>query len=318
MFRGFMPSRPVSAGSARPTSPARPTADWSVAQVLSHLGSGAEIALTQLQAARTGTTPPGPGHFRAVWARWDARPPRQQAAAFAEAVPRLHDAIEALDDAGRRELRPHFHAGPVDLPVFLAFRLAEQALHAWDVHVPFEPAAAVDAGAVGLLAELLPFGASMADAEVLGALAPARLTVVTSDPARRFVLDLGAQARLCPADDGEVSGSLRLPAEALIRLVTGRLDPAHTPRGPLPRAGRPWMPCGGCTADTDPRRHPATETAGRNLSAEHAPAPEAAQQWQQAAWSGRYRAGCRAAGFDDAHPARVGHDRAYLPARPVQ
>ena len=215
-------------------------AEWPVAQVLSHLGSGAEIALAQLEAARTGTTPPGPGHLRAVWARWDARRPRQQAAAFAETVPRLHDAIEALDDAEQRELRLYFHAGPVDLPVFLASRLAEQSLHAWDVHVAFEPAAAVDAGAVRLLAELLPFGASMADAEVLGALAPARLAVLISDPARRFVLDLGAQARLCPADDVEVPGSLRLPAEALIRLVTGRLDPAHTPPGTVAE-GRPSL-----------------------------------------------------------------------------
>jgi uncharacterized protein (TIGR03083 family) len=215
-------------------------AGWPVAQVLSHLGSGAEIALAQFQAARASATPPGPGDFRAVWARWDALPPRQQAAAFAESVPRLHDAIEALDDAERRGLRPYSHAGPVDLPAFLAFRLIEQALHAWDVHVAFEPATAVDPEAVGLLAELLPFGASMADAQVLGALAPARLTVVTSGPARRFVLDLGAQARLDPADDGEVSGSLRLQAEALIRLVAGRLDPAHTPAGTVAE-GRPSL-----------------------------------------------------------------------------
>jgi hypothetical protein len=76
-----------------------------------------------------------------------------------------------------------------------------------------------------------PGPGSLADAEVLGALAPARLAVVTSGPARPFVLDLGAQARLCPADGKAVSGSLRLPAEALIRLVTGRLDRAHTPAG---------------------------------------------------------------------------------------
>jgi uncharacterized protein (TIGR03083 family) len=214
--------------------------DWSVAQVLSHLGSGAEIALAQLQAARAATTPLGADDFRAVWARWDARRPREQAAAFAEAVPRLHDTVAALDQAERRELRPYFHAGPVDLVVFLAFRLVEQALHAWDVHVAFEPASAVDADAVRLLVDLLPLGASLADAEVLGALAPARLAVQTSNPTRRFILDLGAQVRLCPAEGGEVSGSLRLAAEALVRLVTGRLDPAHTPAGTRAE-GRPSL-----------------------------------------------------------------------------
>jgi len=65
--------------------------DWSIAQVLSHLGRGAEITLAQLQAARADTTPLGPDDVRPVWARWDARSPQQQAAAFADAVPRLFD-----------------------------------------------------------------------------------------------------------------------------------------------------------------------------------------------------------------------------------
>jgi uncharacterized protein (TIGR03083 family) len=214
--------------------------DWSVAQVLSHLGSGAEIALAQLRAARAGTTPLKPDDFREVWARWDAHSPRQQAAAFAESVPRLHDSVDALDDPERRELRPHVHAGPVDLPLFLAFRLVEQALHAWDVHVAFEPATAVDAEAVALMVELLPMGVSLADPAALGRLAPAFLAVATTDPAQRFSLDLGAQARLCPAEGRAVSGYLQLPAEALVRLVTGRLDAAHTPAGTRAE-GRPSL-----------------------------------------------------------------------------
>jgi uncharacterized protein (TIGR03083 family) len=217
--------------------------DWSVAQVLSHLGSGAEIALAQMQAARAGTRPLGPDDFRAIWARWDARPPHQQAAAFAQEVPRLHDTVAALSDAERHALRPHVHVTPVDLPAFLAFRLVEQALHAWDVHVAFEPTRAVDPEAVGLLVELLPFGASLANPAELERLAPARLTVATSDPTLRFVLELGAQACLRPATapaTAEVSGSLWLPAEALVRLVTGRLDPAHTPTG-VRADGRPSL-----------------------------------------------------------------------------
>ena len=56
-------------------------------------------------------------------------------------------------------------------------------------------------------------------------------------------LDLAAWARLCPAgdeDDEQVSGSLRLPTEALAQLVTGRLDPAHTPAGTTAE-GRPSL-----------------------------------------------------------------------------
>jgi hypothetical protein len=37
-----------------------------------------------------------------------------------------------------------------------------------------------------------------------------------------------------------VSGSLWLPAEALVRLVAGRLDPAHTPAGTRAE-GRPSL-----------------------------------------------------------------------------
>jgi uncharacterized protein (TIGR03083 family) len=214
--------------------------EWSVAQVLSHLGSGAEIALAQLEAARTGAAPLGHDDFRAVWAVWDARSPREQATEFAEAAPRLHDAVDGLDDAQRLQVRPYFHTGRVDLPAFLAFRLVEQALHAWDVHVVFQPSTPVDAEAVELLAELFPMAASLADLEVLVALAPARLAVTTSDPTQRFVLELAAQARLCAAGDGEVSGSLQLPAEAFARLLAGRLDPANTPKG-TSTEGRPSL-----------------------------------------------------------------------------
>ena len=64
--------------------------------------------------------------------------------------------------------------------------------------------------------------------------------MATSDPALRFVLELGAQARLGPAKAGEVSGSVWLPAEALVRLVADRLDPAHTPAGTRAE-GRPSL-----------------------------------------------------------------------------
>jgi hypothetical protein len=54
-------------------------------------------------------------------------------------------------------------------------------------------------------------------------------------PERSFDLRVGEGVTLEPADppvsDDQAGGgpALRLPAEALIRLVYGRLDPAHTP-----------------------------------------------------------------------------------------
>jgi hypothetical protein len=57
--------------------------------------------------------------------------------------------------------------------------------------------------------------------------------VSTSDPERQFILATGDEVTLTPADGDAPPepglAELRLPAEALIRLVYGRLDEAHTP-----------------------------------------------------------------------------------------
>ena len=60
------------------------------------------------------------------------------------------------------------------------------------------------------------------------------MRVRTTDPERDYVLELAPGAtRLTPVDDSTdtsaVDGELMLPAEALLRLVYGRLDPRHTP-----------------------------------------------------------------------------------------
>jgi len=56
--------------------------------------------------------------------------------------------------------------------------------------------------------------------------------VATTDPERRFILETGEAVTLTPSDDESppapgLSG-LRLPAEAFIRLIYGRMDEAHT------------------------------------------------------------------------------------------
>jgi len=48
---------------------------WQVAQVLSHPGSGAEIMLARLRAARTGEEAPGQDFSHSVWGRWNAMDP---------------------------------------------------------------------------------------------------------------------------------------------------------------------------------------------------------------------------------------------------
>jgi hypothetical protein len=53
--------------------------------------------------------------------------------------------------------------------------------------------------------------------------------VVTSDPERQFVLETGDAVSLTEGGGEDGLPSLRMPAEALVRLVYGRLDAEHTP-----------------------------------------------------------------------------------------
>ena len=61
----------------------------------------------------------------------------------------------------------------------------------------------------------------------------------TTDPERQFTLETGEAVTLTPSDDGVTPelglSELRLPAEAFIRLLYGRMDEAHTP--PAENAG---------------------------------------------------------------------------------
>ena len=57
---------------------------------------------------------------------------------------------------------------------------------------------------------------------------PAReISIDTVEPARSFVLTTGPDVVLAAGSGAEAT--LTLPAEALVRLVYGRLDPDHTP-----------------------------------------------------------------------------------------
>jgi len=57
--------------------------------------------------------------------------------------------------------------------------------------------------------------------------------ITTTDPARTFDLSVGAAAELRadPSADAVVDGRIALSAEALLRLVYGRLDADHAPAG---------------------------------------------------------------------------------------
>jgi uncharacterized protein (TIGR03083 family) len=204
-------------------------AEWDVSQVLSHLGSGAEINLANLEASLSGTASPGGDFNKTVWARWDAMSPAERAEGFLAANETLVSRYESLDAQTRTDLRIDlgFLPVPVDVATAAGLRLSEFAHHSWDVEVSFDPAAALAPAATELLLDqvglLLHF---IGKADALGR--RGSLTIRTTSPERSFGLDVGDTVTLIdePAQSDAV---LSAPAEWWLRLTTGRHSPEHTP-----------------------------------------------------------------------------------------
>jgi uncharacterized protein (TIGR03083 family) len=203
-------------------------AEWTVAQVLSHLGSGAEIFSLLLDAGLTGGEPPGRESFPAIWDSWNRRPPEQQAADCQTADAAFVERLENLDEEALANLQLSMFGMEMDAAGLARMRLSEHALHTWDVAVALDPAANIDPGAVALLIDHLAPMAGRTGKSTGDAL---RVQVETTDPARLLLLEVNDAVALTDGSGAAVSATLELPAEALVRLVYGRLDAGHTPAG---------------------------------------------------------------------------------------
>ncbi|WP_410606726.1 maleylpyruvate isomerase family mycothiol-dependent enzyme [Amycolatopsis sp. lyj-109] len=194
-------------------------AEWTVAQALSHLGSGAEIGRAPIARAAGETV--AAEDNPTIWARWDASAPRAQAEGFLEHNARWLETVEALTPEQRSSLTVDlgFLPEPVPLVTALGMRLSEVANHSWDVRVAFDENAGVDAGSADVLIDLLtgPVGF------MLSFLAkPAELAdpVSVAVPGAGLVIDDAVTV----VDHLEApSATFTGPAEAFIRLVSGRL-----------------------------------------------------------------------------------------------
>ncbi|MEV6897053.1 maleylpyruvate isomerase N-terminal domain-containing protein [Amycolatopsis sp. NPDC051372] len=113
---------------------------WSVGQVLSHLGSAAEICTTLVRRGAEGDlTPPTGDDAKPVWAKWDAMAGPEQRESWFEAD-RTHR--DLLATVGESITIPYF-AGPLSLSEYAGYRLSEQALHGWDIEVVLDREATV-------------------------------------------------------------------------------------------------------------------------------------------------------------------------------
>ncbi|SOD73651.1 uncharacterized protein (TIGR03083 family) [Jatrophihabitans sp. GAS493] len=206
--------------------------DWDIAQVLSHLGSGAEINLATLEAALGRRAAPDGDFNPSVWDRWNAMSRREQADGFLASSLALTELYESIDDTTRDAMRIDmgFLPEPVDLATAGRLRLSELTLHSWDVRVGIDgsdnalPADAADAllhGAPNMLAWI-------SKPERLNGRS-AVIEVTTSGTDSRFALHLNTPVSIDFDVPAEPDGTLALPAEAWLRLVAGRLPQAHTP-----------------------------------------------------------------------------------------
>ncbi len=211
--------------------------DWSIAQVLSHLGSGAEIFTLFLEAGRDGADAPAQNVFQEIWARWDSSTAADQRDGYLRANTTFLDTLDALGDAQRDAWKLTMFNGADDLTNVVRLRLGEHAVHTWDILVALDPAATLAQDATDLLVDTLP---GLAGGVGKPAGTPVKARISTSHPERHFLLRSDTDGVVLDADHAAghaLPGPVvDLPAEALIRLVYGRLDEAHTPalRHPTP------------------------------------------------------------------------------------
>jgi uncharacterized protein (TIGR03083 family) len=201
--------------------------DWSIGQVLSHLGSQSEIFGGILEAALTGAPIPGPESFQPVWDRWNAKSPEQWRDDLISSTEAEVARYEALDAATAEAFRISMFGMDLDLGGLLMMRIPEHSVHTWDVAVALDPAVTVAPDAVALiidrLGQVAARGGKPQGAEF-------RVRVGTTEPQRDLVVTVGESVSIDPAEaDDSYDGAVDLPAEAFVRLVYGRLDPGHTP-----------------------------------------------------------------------------------------
>ena len=202
-------------------------ADWSVADVLSHLGSGAEIQHHTISRAVTGDTGDAPVN-QEIWDRWNALPPLEQATGFVDSDRRLVELFESLTPEQRSSVQVAlgFLPAPVSLLTPVAMRLNEQTLHGWDARVGVHPAAGLSDEAAELVLQHYTDSMSF----MLGFIGKAdRL----DEPVRLAVGDrviaIEDSVALEPAGEGAITATYGGPLEAVVRLLAGRLSPEHTP-----------------------------------------------------------------------------------------
>lgn len=201
--------------------------EWTVAQVASHLGSQAQIFDLFLAAGLSDDPAPGGEVFGPIWDHWDALPPQQQVDDSIATNEAFLSHVEGMTEEAARRFGLSMFGSDLDLRALLALRLAEHAVHTWDVAVALDPAATLSPDAVDLLVDSLPERVERAGTPRTDV---GPLVVETTRPDHRWRLVTHPAVALTPVE-GEGAGDdpVRFTGEQLLLLVTGRLDAERAP-----------------------------------------------------------------------------------------
>jgi uncharacterized protein (TIGR03083 family) len=206
------------------TRPAYPR-DWSIADVLSHLGSLAGIMQRRLDDALAGRETPDDA-APAVWDTWNAKAPiaKRDDALSADAA--LLARLGAVTAAERGRFT--FAMGPMTFgfDIFLGLRINEHAMHTWDIEVAANPSATIPSDLATLVIDNLELTARFTATPTGDT---AAISILTTAPDRGFVVQLEPDSAALLPTTAMNSADVELASEAFARLVYGRLDPPHTP-----------------------------------------------------------------------------------------
>jgi uncharacterized protein (TIGR03083 family) len=200
--------------------------EWTVADVMSHLGSGAIISKRRVDDILEGRETPAQFN-QSVWDVWNAKTPHAKVTDALDADRALMTRL--LEMTPEERDRYVFNLGPMtfDFEGGARLRLGEHAVHTWDIEESLDTQAT-------LLPEAVPFLIDNLDLVIrftAKATGDHVLHIRTTEPERELALTQSGDGVTLTAVEGVAAFDLEIPAEAFVRLAYGRLDEQHTPAG---------------------------------------------------------------------------------------
>jgi uncharacterized protein (TIGR03083 family) len=199
--------------------------EWTIAHVLAHLGSGAEIFSRRLRDGLAGEQTPddfAPG----VWSGWDAKSPRAQVDDALAVDAAFAAELAAVSPTDQERFTTSFGPMTIGFDAAVRMRLSEHLLHEWDVRVTLDPSATLAAdGADHVIGNLGPIVAFSGKPTA----GPDTVVISTTDPDGVWAVTTGPDGVSFDRVDTWDEVHVTMPTEALVRLIYGRLDPEHTP-----------------------------------------------------------------------------------------